>query len=146
MSQFKRGNETPNKKKKKVVFFSQFCLQNHHQKQHASHKKTEAWSVKLPVLQLATRLQYNTGKNYSLCIEIYPPKISVAQKEEKEGDLQRDLWQTPEEEAAVNEINDKLQTINCRQKHWSLEHWHLICKFSLLRRFASLWCIRTSSN
>lgn len=50
----------------------------------------------------------------------------MARKEEKEVDLQGDLWQTPEEEAA-DETNDKLQT----QKHCSLEHWHLICKFSL---------------
>lgn len=32
----------------------------------------------------------------------------MSSKEEKEADLQRDLWQTPEEE--VDEISDKLQT------------------------------------
>lgn len=36
------------------------------------------------------------------------PKNSMSWKEEKETDLQRDLWQTPEEE--VDEISDKLQT------------------------------------
>lgn len=106
--------------KKEVTFFFKFCLQNHYQKQHASYKKIEVWPVKLPVPQLATRLQY-WKELFSLHRNI-PPKNSVARKEEKEADLQRDLWQTPEEDE-----NDKLQT----QKHWSLEHWHLICKFSL---------------
>lgn len=36
----------------------------------------------------------------------YTPKNSMSQKEEKEADLRRDLWQTPEKE--VDEINDKL--------------------------------------
>lgn len=38
----------------------------------------------------------------------YTPPNSMSRKEEKKPDLQRDLWQTPEEE--VDEINDKLQT------------------------------------
>lgn len=36
----------------------------------------------------------------------YTPKNSMSQKEEKEADLRRDRWQTPEKE--VDEINDKL--------------------------------------
>lgn len=36
-SQFKRADDTLNKKKK-VIFFSKFCLQNHFQKRHASYK------------------------------------------------------------------------------------------------------------
>lgn len=54
----------------------------------------------------------------------YTPKNSMSQKEEKEADLQRDLWQTPEEE--VDEINNRHH-----REHWSSEHWHLICKFLL---------------
>lgn len=81
-------------------------------------------AVKLPLPQLTTRLQH--WKELFSLHRSMRPRNSVAQKEQKEADLQWDLWQTPEEKA-VNEINDKLQT----QKHWSLEHWHLICKFSL---------------
>lgn len=51
--------------------------------------------------------QITLTERITLCIKIYP-KNSMSSKEEKEGDLQRDLWQTPEEE--VDEINDKLQT------------------------------------
>lgn len=116
--------ELQTRKKRKVTFLSKFCLQNHYQKQHASYKKMEVSSVKLPVPQLTTRLQY--WKELFSLHRSMPHKNSVAWKGEKEADLQRDLWQTPEEKA-VDEINDKLQT----QKHWSLEHWHLICKFSL---------------
>lgn len=38
----------------------------------------------------------------------YAPNNCMSRKEEKEAGLQRDLWQTPEEE--VDEISDKLQT------------------------------------
>lgn len=86
-------------------------------------------TYKLPVSQLFTRLQH--WKELSSLHRIMPPK--TAQHKKKKVGLQRDLWQTTEEKAG-DEISDKLHQ-SLRAQAFNMQI------LSLLRRFASLWCI-----